>query len=80
MGIEPPRGGSEEQKDATNSNLVAIMIDKNSKYIGYFYANIDDEVKEIAARPENEGNKICVFEYKTTYSQKPRKVIEVGRD
>lgn len=68
-----------EVKDATNSELVIIKMDNNGNYSGYFYADSEDEIKEVVARPENEGAKFYTFKFSTVFSQRPRKVVEVTR-
>ena len=65
-----------ETKDATNSQYV-VIVTKEDEYAGYFYSDCLDEVEEIIAKPSNELKKFHVFDYSTTSSQKPRKVISI---
>lgn len=70
----------ETPKDATNSQFVGIMTDTNNNYLEYVYADTEAELSEIIAQPANEGNVLHVFNYSTSLTQKPRKVIKVNRN
>lgn len=68
----------EEQKDATNSEYVAIVT-KDNNYEGYVYIDSVEDAQKIMQLPENEGKKLHLFKYESTLAQKPRKVISVER-
>lgn len=70
----------EEVKDATNSKFVGVMVDRNGKYVGYTYMDEKKEAKRILRLPENEGNTIHIFEYNTSKTLEPRKVIDVEQN
>lgn len=69
---------TETPKDATNSKHV-IIVTKDGKYEGYFYADSAEELNEVVRKPENEGKKFHMFDYNATFAQKPRKVVPVER-
>lgn len=69
----------EPKVNATNANHVAIMTEDNGEYVGYVYANTLEELEDIVRLPANEGRQLHVFDYSTTFTQKPRKVVKIER-
>jgi hypothetical protein len=70
---------TEAAKDATNSNFIGIITNSDDEYIGYVYADTAKELKEIIAKPSNEGNTIHTFKFADSYKQATRPVIKVAR-
>lgn len=70
---------AKEVIDATNAKHVGILTELDGNYVGYVYANSLDELEDVVRTPINEGRTLHVFDYSTTLTQKPRKIISVER-
>jgi hypothetical protein len=69
----------EAPKDATNSQYIGIITNSDDEYVGYVYSSNEDELKEIIAKPSNEGNTIHTFKFNDSFKQATRPVVKVPR-